>query len=947
VDEAIAVLEPSGALGRCAATGARCSEAIAALEGRHRALTTLRDDLAADLFSIVPPASGLQDPMVTAGLARFDEFLSELGRFLTAAPRQRPSSAQLAALEGAARRTIHSAPATPRPPGPPEFRSLPFQSAPRLTRERADAASPRAQAQAATPAFIPPEYLQETLEVRFSPDLDVLIDRLKQDPLLVFGFVRDEVRYQPYYGSMKDSQHVLDTLGGNDFDQASLLIALYRRMGIPSRYVRGNVELPIDRARRWLGVTDSQTAGDILATAGVPATLIVNGSGTIISVRFEHVWVEAYVAFADYRGIPNHAGGAAWVPLAPALEDLEANGGPDLGSQSGLDADAFLHTFIAGPTPRSPAEQYILDLQDFAETNYPGQNFYDVLWATDTIPDELALAPASLPATTLSVIETTAAIPAAKRHRVRFQAGGLDHTGNLVELVGRRVTLAYEPATQADRDTIAAYGDIYDTPPWLINVRPELRIGGALAASGVPIGFGRQDNFTLTFSVGAGPPAGAPVGNVITAAGRYAVGIAAQDISSLVVRDRTAAFDAGIAAIGQPGFDTDATLGEALFMHAMAYWQELDQMERLLARSMQVIPLRDVSEAIVGTATVVFYSGPNPVDVDAGGIYIDVDRSIVSPFSIDGDPSPRRDFTILAGATGSALEHVVFQEIWGNESISTIAILQRANASGIPVYDIDQTNRASLVPLLTHPSSVIAAVNADLDAGRRVTIPRDPITVNLWSGTGWIGMDMATGAAGYLISGGLSGVLAGGSFTQFQQYVEDLVRTGQITRAEADSLIQQARERIHVPVGDRVTSQWGWRTDPITGRRTFHEGVDFGSANGTDVMSGAPGRVARSYTSTTFGETVIINHGTDANGNTIYSLYAHNQTRLVNAGDAVTAGQQIADSDNTGRSTGPHVHYEVIVIPPGGPNPNQSQFFDRQYTVNPTDHMWPALTPPP
>jgi biotin carboxyl carrier protein len=319
-----------------------------------------------------------------------------------------------------------------------------------------------------------------------------------------------------------------------------------------------------------------------------------------------------------------------------------------------------------------------------------------------------------------------------------------------------------------------------------------------------------------------------------------------------------------------------------------------------------------------------------------------VDRSVVAPFSIDGDPGPRRAFTILSGSTGSSLENIIFEEIWGTDSISTIKIIQLANQSAIPVFKIDQSNRSTLVPQLTHPWYVIDWVNAELDQGRTVTIPRDPMTRYDWTGTGWISMDMATGAASYMISGGLMG----GSFTQYQQYVEDLVRNGDITREQGDELIRQARERIHLPVSDPVTSQFGERTHPVTGRQSFHEGVDFGSPAGTDVAAPADGTVARSYNSSSYGQTVIVNHGTDADGNTVYSVSAHNQTRLVNAGDTVTAGQQIADSGSTGISTGPHVHYEIRVVPSGGPTPDQGAFFDQQYAVNPTDYMWPTLTPP-
>jgi murein DD-endopeptidase MepM/ murein hydrolase activator NlpD len=105
--------------------------------------------------------------------------------------------------------------------------------------------------------------------------------------------------------------------------------------------------------------------------------------------------------------------------------------------------------------------------------------------------------------------------------------------------------------------------------------------------------------------------------------------------------------------------------------------------------------------------------------------------------------------------------------------------------------------------------------------------------------------------------------------------------------------------------------------------------------------------VARSYTSTGgFGETVIINHGTDSVGNVVYTLYAHNRERKVFNGNSVSAGKVIALSGATGAATGPHLHYEIHVIPPGGPTPTESSFFQQEYTVDPQTFNWPALSPP-
>jgi len=108
-----------------------------------------------------------------------------------------------------------------------------------------------------------------------------------------------------------------------------------------------------------------------------------------------------------------------------------------------------------------------------------------------------------------------------------------------------------------------------------------------------------------------------------------------------------------------------------------------------------------------------------------------------------------------------------------------------------------------------------------------------------------------------------------------------------------------------------ITSPYGARTDPFTGLRDFHPGVDFASAEGTSVLAVAAGIVTRTGEQDGYdgyGELVEINHG-----NGYSTRYGHNARILVKVGDRVARGQTIAHIGSTGRSTGPHVHFEVLL----------------------------------
>jgi murein DD-endopeptidase MepM/ murein hydrolase activator NlpD len=104
-----------------------------------------------------------------------------------------------------------------------------------------------------------------------------------------------------------------------------------------------------------------------------------------------------------------------------------------------------------------------------------------------------------------------------------------------------------------------------------------------------------------------------------------------------------------------------------------------------------------------------------------------------------------------------------------------------------------------------------------------------------------------------------------------------------------------------------ISSYFGGRTDPFTGRNAFHRGLDFAGRAGSQVVAVASGVVTFSKDRFGYGRTVEINHG-----NGYVTRYAHNQKALVKVGDTVQKGQAIALMGSTGRSTGPHLHFEVL-----------------------------------
>ena len=104
-----------------------------------------------------------------------------------------------------------------------------------------------------------------------------------------------------------------------------------------------------------------------------------------------------------------------------------------------------------------------------------------------------------------------------------------------------------------------------------------------------------------------------------------------------------------------------------------------------------------------------------------------------------------------------------------------------------------------------------------------------------------------------------------------------------------------------------LSSYYGKRTDPFTGRQAFHHGVDYAGPAGSEVLAVAAGVVTFSGKRFGYGQMLEISHG-----NSLVTRYGHNEENLVQVGDTVQKGQAVALMGSSGRSTGPHVHLEVL-----------------------------------
>jgi len=153
------------------------------------------------------------------------------------------------------------------------------------------------------------------------------------------------------------------------------------------------------------------------------------------------------------------------------------------------------------------------------------------------------------------------------------------------------------------------------------------------------------------------------------------------------------------------------------------------------------------------------------------------------------------------------------------------------------------------------------------------------------------------------------------TMSEFGQQLDGLMkklddRSDQLGLMEA-MLVQQQAKKVAIPSTRPVTTGWyssnyGYRIDPFTGQKAFHEGVDFMADSGTPIHAAGGGIVVYADTYAGYGNMIEIDHG-----NGLISRYAHASKIQAKVGDVVMKGQKIGEVGNTGRSTGPHLHFEV------------------------------------
>lgn len=644
-----------------------------------------------------------------------------------------------------------------------------------------------------------PSYVAATDDVQITPAIQAQAKALNNDPVQIYNWVHNNVEYIPTYGSIQGSDMTLQTLKGNDFDQASLLIALLRAANIPARYVYGTIQVPIAQVENWVGgVTDPNAALNLMSQGGIPVTGLVQG-GQIKYAQLEHVWVEAWVNYIP--SLATRPGpGNTWIPMDASFKQYSYTQPVNILSALGFNPTPLIDqtlssaTFNINSNTQSVSNVDLIGMQTQVASSvslvseYAGTVGSQVTYASMAGSKQVAhrnanVLSATLAAHVIAVGNRFATLPST--FKLQFQYELEDANANSIfsyvasstDLGGHELALSFTTASSADEQVLESYvpppnqdgtpvalSQYPDSlPGYLIKVVPQLTLDGQIVAVGMSFPVGSQLQSQKGFG---GIGAGWSLSTKPVTAGQYQAialdlqGEPARYLSQLEsnLNSVTNALNSGTG----PEPSKHDLVGTILGLTGLSYFAVNDSMDEISAKYTGIVDYRLPSFGTFSTVIEPIYSFGIPRSVRMPGTLMDMDGLKSMTVASDNDRDTAVGFTIEAGSRLSTFENVIPNMLYSrvdptSHGMSAMTAIVDALSQGQAIYLVNPSNISSSLPSLNVSSEVQARIQDVVNSGDSVTIPQSTVSANGWTGSGYVILDPATGDGAYEISGSANG----------------------------------------------------------------------------------------------------------------------------------------------------------------------------------------------
>ncbi|HEV7767819.1 MAG TPA: transglutaminase domain-containing protein [Thermoanaerobaculia bacterium] len=622
-----------------------------------------------------------------------------------------------------------------------------------------------------------------------------LVNRLGGDPVRIFNEVSTSILFEPYYGSRKGAHLTLLQRSGSAIDIANLLAALLRASGHPVRYMTGRVTGSAEEMEDWLGAASADAAVAILNSGGIAAKKLPLGG-----IEFEHAWVAVH---ANGRWTELDATFKKLVRYRPTIDAEEKTPLPQFLSRVVATGalDVANKRVLLAPRVRSPERpddfDYDIDLVQervaesiaaSAELINDATDLRDVFGYSEVFAPKIASLADVRPFRNASLISarTTSLLPAAIRSYLTIEVDPivvgmpqkLTYRASLPALAGKSITLVPVAATDAEQALIDSRGGTLLRVPWSTRVRTVLSIDGVEVARGPDVEMRTACDRVLKIEQPS--LAAVTVENRMNAADTLGVTI---DYGRTSVAEMEAAHrrlddvreslpvgSDGVPLLTAPEHLREPFSGAALYAAAQGYHAQNAAFQDVFSHRLGVRWVRHAAVGWVLQPVGFDLTAPLNDPVHSVGLGFDLPVGQTYAWSSDGDAKAVRAFQGARSAVSSALEHYVWEAL-GLRAVSAVRVMHLSTQRGVPVRSgITKANWSQISSGFHVNTGVLIAVTDAVNKGYTVTLPERNITVGDWTGTGFVVTDPATGAAGYIISGGLG---SGGDDTTFGGLTSD------------------------------------------------------------------------------------------------------------------------------------------------------------------------------
>lgn len=563
----------------------------------------------------------------------------------------------------------------------------------------------------------------------------VLARALRNDPDLIYEFVRNNIEYVSAWGLQKGAEGTILDNQGTTFDQASLMVELLRAAGHTANYAIGYIDLTPQQVHDWWGLDPSNlcavykylgfTQRPVVRINGA-APLAACPGGSLTSLTVGHAWVTAVIGGSTYH-------------FDPSFKPHTFKTGIDLVAASGYDASSYLSAARSGATITADYTQninragihsslaaYAGNLATTLRANYPTASLDDVLGGMSVVPSTGALRQTDLPyrATDLN-LASFANLDDSVVSILQIQYAGIAIAFRSQEIYGKRLTITYNGSNQ-----------------------PVLMLDGVVQQTGTAVTPGTVGDVTFTVfhqaytstlsnqqftqKITAGNGATYLIANGWGPTGR-----------GLIERHRARLND--LRATGAAD-TSEAVLGTSL---ALVSAQWLVQYAQTFHMTEQLADVVFVSHHQVGIAG--YTTAP----------YVDLPGNRGSLMSLAGDNVAEQAALLVAAGHMSILESTTVEQVAGVSAVSTVKLLDMANSNGHRIYSATAANYGSVVlPNLQGCGDHLANFYNYVTNGARLIVPAScTLQENSWTGVGYFTQDISGGGGsiGAIISGGLSG----------------------------------------------------------------------------------------------------------------------------------------------------------------------------------------------